>query len=132
MPIWLTILSQIMAMVISVGSFYLKIRSDQKAARMNQQERLETHFKELEESIGQKLKNFETEHNMEVKSLRTEIKGAEERAESKDKLTNEKIERLQSKFITEISGRLGRLEGSVNSIGETLNLIQRHFIENRK
>ncbi|MBO4393764.1 MAG: hypothetical protein J5800_05420 [Spirochaetales bacterium] len=157
---WMNIVTTIVGWIVSVVTILWKISRDKKAdaenRRKEEEERNKT-FKEFIEQLSkQNAENYASiqkqldkalpalQHTFEssIQELKLEfekrlqeiVKEQDDKRIHDNGEIDKRIQSLEQKFATEVMASLGRLEGVVSAKFETfentLNLLQRHFIEN--
>lgn len=157
---WMNIITTVLGWVVSVATILWKISRDKKAdaeQRKKEEEERSKAFKELIDQLSESNKNnFATiqrqldqtlpalKHTFETsvqelkiefeKRLQEMVKEEAAKRENSINEVNRRIHGLEQKFAVEVMESLGRLQGTVNAkfetIENTLNLVQRHFMEN--
>ncbi len=160
LPNWLTALFSILSPVLSVLTFYLKVKSERvkdekerKELRLKETgdikrsisvgfEKVDQTIADLQKDFSQKLYELHTTHEKDVSDLRLEFEKqyqlifekVDERRRKDTKDLHNRIDEFQSGFASDVMERIGKLEGSVTSkiesVENIMNIIQAHLIEN--
>lgn len=160
LPGWLTAIFSILSPVISVLTFYLKIKNqrikdekERKELRQRENDDLkksitdgltavDKNIAQVQKEFAQELAKMHTQHDKDIANLRLEFEKqyqlifekVDERRRKDTKDLHTRIDEFQSGFASDVMERIGKLEGSVTSKIESLenimSIIQTHLIEN--
>lgn len=160
MKTWLQWIITIISPVISVATFYMKVASERKSDEEARKQEREAEYASLRKAIKDGLaevnstvledrKEFQRQinelnekHNKEIYEIRLEFEKqyqgifekVDERRRKDTAALHKRIDEFEGGFASEVMERIGKLEGTVTAriegMQSTLDLIQRHFIEN--
>lgn len=160
MPSWLTTIFSILSPIVSVLTFYLKIKSQREK---DETERKKLRAKEMDEIRGsissgltevnntidamqrefaKQIYEMDAKHEKDISALRLEFEKqyqeiferVDERRRKDTKDLHDRIDEFQGGFASDVMERIGKLEGSVTSkiesVENIMTIIQTHLIEN--
>lgn len=95
------------------------------------QNRLDVCIPELQHTQEKNISNLKLEFEKRIGEV---VKEQDSKRVKDIQAVNQRIDSVESKYANDVMERLGKLEGTLNaklgSIENTLQLVQRHFIEN--
>lgn len=132
---WLGIIISVLSVLLAFGTFYWRVRVDNR----QQQEKQTALQAEFMKSVTERIAAIQKAHDSEIAQLRLELqtrledlhgKVDERRRKDVQDLHN-RVNALETTYLASVGDRLGKIEGKMDSMNNTLMLIQRHFIENQ-
>lgn len=159
MPVWLTTIFSILSPIVSVLTFYLKVKStrekdeaERKKARAAENEALKSSItsglKEVNETIDRiqkettkQMTEIASRHDKDIAALRLEFEKqyqliferVDERRRKDTKDLHNRIDEFQGGFASDVVERIGKLEGSLTAelknCTNFMELIQRSLLE---
>lgn len=148
LPGWLTAIFSILSPVISVLTFYLKIKGQRQKENDELKKSISDGLKAVDRNITQVQKELTQEitemhqlHDKDIAALRLEFEKqyqeiferVDERRRKDTKDLHTRIDEFQSGFASEVMERIGKLEGSITgkiaSVENIMTIIQTHLIE---
>lgn len=148
LPGWLTAIFSILSPVISVLTFYLKIKGQRQKENDELKKSISDGLKVVDRNITQVQKELTQEisamhlqHDKDIAALRLEFEKQyqeiferiDERRRKDTKDLHTRIDEFQSGFASEVMERIGKLEGSITgkiaSVENIMTIIQTHLIE---
>lgn len=132
---WLGIIISVLSVLLAFGTFYWRVRVDNRQ-QQEKQTALQTEFMK---SVTERIAAIQKAHDSEIAQLRLELqtrledlhsKVDERRRKDVQDLHN-RVNALETTYLASVGDRLGKIEGKMDSMNNTLMLIQRHFIENQ-
>ncbi|MBR2135646.1 MAG: hypothetical protein IJ855_05445 [Bacteroidales bacterium] len=148
LPGWLTAIFSILSPVISVLTFYLKIKGQRQKENDELKKSISDGLKAVDRNITQVQKELTQEitemhqlHDKDIAALRLEFEKQyqeiferiDERRRKDTKDLHTRIDEFQSGFASEVMERIGKLEGSITgkiaSVENIMTIIQTHLIE---
>ena len=148
LPGWLTAIFSILSPVISVLTFYLKIKGQRQKENDELKKSISDGLKAVDRNITQVQKELTQEitemhqlHDKDIAALRLEFEKQyqeiferiDERRRKDTTDLHTRIDEFQSGFASEVMERIGKLEGSITgkiaSVENIMTIIQTHLIE---
>lgn len=129
------IIISVLSVLLAFGTFYWRVRVDNR----QQQEKQTALQAEFMKSVTERIAAIQKAHDSEIAQLRLELqtrledlhgKVDERRRKDVQDLHN-RVNALETTYLASVGDRLGKIEGKMDSMNNTLMLIQRHFIENQ-
>lgn len=129
------IIISVLSVLLAFGTFYWRVRVDNRQ-QQEKQTALQTEFMK---SVTERIAAIQKAHDSEIAQLRLELqtrledlhsKVDERRRKDVQDLHN-RVNALETTYLASVGDRLGKIEGKMDSMNNTLMLIQRHFIENQ-
>lgn len=155
MPVWLSIITTVTSCLITVFTFYLKVRGDlkaeekaQKNQRKEEMELLRQMINEMQKSIDARLDKLELDMTSVKAQHANDMKSAEllyekrynalfdevdEKRSASISRLHKRIDELEQTYGVRLGEKLARLEGSIdsrfNSIEKSLSTIEANIIK---
>lgn len=132
---WLGIIISVLSVLIAFGTFYWRVRVDNR----QQQEKQSTIQAEFIKSVNERIAVLQKAHDSEIAQLRLDLQSrledlhgkVDERRRKDVQDLHNRVNALETTYLASVGDRLGKIEGKMDSMNNTLMLIQRHFIENQ-
>lgn len=159
MPVWLTTIFSILSPIVSVLTFYLKVKStrekdeaERKKARTAETAALKASIDDglkevngaidrIQRETAKQMSEIAAQHNSDISELRLEFERkcqqiferVDERRRKDTKDLHTRIDEFQSGFASDVVERIGKLEGSLTAelknCTNFMELIQRSLLE---
>lgn len=148
LPGWLTAIFSILSPVISVLTFYLKIKGQRqkendelKKSISDGLKAVDRNITQVQKELTQEITEMHQQHDKDIAALRLEFEKqyqeiferVDERRRKDTKDLHTRIDEFQSGFASEVMERIGKLEGSITgkiaSVENIMTIIQTHLIE---
>lgn len=148
LPGWLTAIFSILSPVISVLTFYLKIKGQRQKENDELKKSISDGLKvvdrnitQVQKELTQEITEMHLQHDKDIAALRLEFEKQyqeiferiDERRRKDTKDLHTRIDEFQSGFASEVMERIGKLEGSITgkiaSVENIMTIIQTHLIE---
>lgn len=149
MPEWMKTLFSILSPVVAVATFYWRISSQRKADEKKRQESHSAEMKELtstlksiQDEFSKAISQLTLQHNKDISNVKLDFEkryqGIFEKVSAMSlkstKDLQSRIDAFETNFISNVMDRIGKMEGAFGAkmdvLQNTLELMQRHFIEN--
>lgn len=158
MPSWVTYMISIISCFIGVATFYLKIRNDMKSEKIKEEEARKEEIDAITKSISTLRDNLDgrldsqdaiiaslkSNHGQDMKGMELLVeKKCHEKMEELDRRRSaanqrlyDKLDNFEKTYGSQTIEKISRLEGLINgkldTIEKTINVIQASVIEARK
>jgi uncharacterized protein YicC (UPF0701 family) len=132
---WLGIIISVLSVLIAFGTFYWRVRVDNR----QQQEKQTAIQADFIKSVNERIAVLQKAHDSEIAQLRLDLQSrledlhgkVDERRRKDVQDLHNRVNALETTYLASVGDRLGKIEGKMDSMNNTLMLIQRHFIENQ-
>nr|WP_321294566.1 hypothetical protein [uncultured Sphaerochaeta sp.] len=132
---WLGIIISVLSVLLAFGTFYWRVRVDNR----QQQEKQTALQAEFSKSVNERIAAMQKAHDSEIAQLRLDLQSrledlhgkVDERRRKDVQDLHNRVNALETTYLASVGDRLGKIEGKMDSMNNTLMLIQRHFIENQ-
>jgi len=132
---WLGIIISVLSVLLAFGTFYWRVRVDNR----QQQEKQTALQAEFMKSVTERIAAIQKAHDSEIAQLRLDLQSrledlhgkVDERRRKDVQDLHNRVNALETTYLASVGDRLGKIEGKMDSMNNTLMLIQRHFIENQ-
>ena len=129
LPGWLTAIFSILSPVISVLTFYLKIKGQRqkendelKKSISDGLKAVDRNITQVQKELTQEITEMHQQHDKDIAALRLEFEKqyqeiferVDERRRKDTKDLHTRIDEFQSGFASEVMERIGKLEGSIS------------------
>ena len=129
------IIISVLSVLIAFGTFYWRVRVDNR----QQQEKQTALQAEFMKSVTERIAAIQKAHDSEIAQLRLDLQSrledlhgkVDERRRKDVQDLHNRVNALETTYLASVGDRLGKIEGKMDSMNNTLMLIQRHFIENQ-
>ncbi len=152
MPLWLQIILNVSSALVAVLTLYWRMSTQAKADKKKQEEERAKEAKETREAstkqareLKEAIDNFSdilADQNREYERRFSQLqldtkeelhrlqKDIDERRRSDIKDLHNRVDSIEGEFSSKVMEKIGKLDSSIEAMQNTLELIQRHFIEN--
>lgn len=132
---WLGIIISVLSVLLAFGTFYWRVRVDNR----QQQEKQTALQAEFSKGVNERIAVLQKAHDSEIAQLRLDLQSrledlhgkVDERRRKDVQDLHNRVNALETTYLASVGDRLGKIEGKMDSMNNTLMLIQRHFIENQ-
>ena len=132
---WLGIIISVLSVLIAFGTFYWRVRVDNR----QQQEKQTAIQADFIKSVNERIAVLQKAHDSEIAQLRLDLQSrledlhgkVDERRRKDVQDLHNRVNALETTYLASVGDRLGKIEGKMDSMNNTLMLIQRHVIENQ-
>ena len=132
---WLGIIISVLSVLIAFGTFYWRVRVDNR----QHQEKQTAIQADFIKSVNERIAVLQKAHDSEIAQLRLDLQSrledlhgkVDERRRKDVQDLHNRVNALETTYLASVGDRLGKIEGKMDSMNNTLMLIQRHFIENQ-
>lgn len=132
---WLPTIISVLSVLISFAAFYWRV----KIYNEELQEKQTASQSEFIKKVTEQLAEIRRVHDKEMACMRLEMQKRyselynqiDERRRKDIAALHERVNNLEVTYLSTVGDRLGKIEGKMDSMNDTLTLIQRHFIENQ-
>jgi uncharacterized protein YicC (UPF0701 family) len=132
---WLGIIISVLSVLIAFGTFYWRVRVDNR----QQQEKQTAIQADFIKSVNERIAVLQKAYDSEIAQLRLDLQSrledlhgkVDERRRKDVQDLHNRVNALETTYLASVGDRLGKIEGKMDSMNNTLMLIQRHFIENQ-